>query len=243
MAQTSALLATLKKQLKAHGYTYADLAEAMGLSEASVKRLFAEESFSVQRLEIACRFLGLGLDDLVLQMAKDQPQLHQLSEQQEKDIASDLVLLMVTVSVINGYTMSDLLAHYQVSETECIQKLAHLDRIKIIELLPGNKIKLLVSPNFQWRPNGPIQKFFIEKVQHEFFNSSFDREDEKLLVFNGIMSPSSIGEIQKKMTKLGREFNDLMQSDAALSMTEKNGTTLVMAVRRWQYELFKPYLK
>lgn len=243
MAQTTALLATLKKQLKAHGYTYADLAEAMDLSEASVKRLFAEESFSIQRLEKACRFLGMGIDDLVLQMTKDQPQLHQLSETQEKEIANDLVLLMVTVSVINGYTMADLLSHYQVSETECIQKLAHLDRIKIIELLPGNKIKLLVSPNFQWRPNGPIQKFFVEKVQQEFFRSSFDRDDEKLLVFNGIMSATSIGEVQKKMVKLGREFNDLMQSDASLPMKEKHGTTMVMAVRRWQYELFKPYLK
>ena len=54
MAQVSSLIETLKKQLKAHGKTYADVAAALDLSEASVKRLFAEESFTLQRLSLVC---------------------------------------------------------------------------------------------------------------------------------------------------------------------------------------------
>lgn len=243
MAQTTALLATLKKQLKAHGKTYADLANALDLSEASVKRLFAEESFTLARLEAACRFIGVGLEELVALMAKDQPQLRQLTEQQENEIADDLLLLMVTVSVINGYTMGDLLHHYSVSESDCVRKLAHLDRLKIIELLPNNRIKLLVSPNFRWLPNGPIQRFFLQRVQQEFFKSSFDKEGEQLLVLNGVLSQASNAELQKKMQRLAREFNELMQSDAGLPMAEKQGTTMVMALRHWQYKLFEQYLR
>lgn len=243
MAQTTALLATLKKQLKAHGKTYVDLGEALGISEASVKRLFSDQSFSVQRLEDSCRFLGLQLEELVQLMAKDQPQLQQLREQQEQELASDVLLLLVTVSVINGYTMQNLMSHYHISESECIRKLAHLDRLKIIELLPGNRIKLLVAPNFQWLPNGPIQTFFLQKVQQDFFQSSFAKEGEKLLVLNGILSPASNAELQKKMLKLAREFNDLMYSDAAVSLDAKHGTTLVMAVRPWQYALFQRFVK
>ncbi|MFL0804025.1 MAG: helix-turn-helix transcriptional regulator [Agarilytica sp.] len=243
MAQTSALLATLKKQLKAHGKTYADLAEALELSEASVKRLFAEESFTLHRLESACRFIGIPLEELVALMAKEQPQLRQLTPQQEREIAEDMLLLLITVSVINGYSMADLLIHYDIDEPKCIRKLAHLDRLKIIELLPNNRIKLLVSPNFRWLPNGPIQQFFLKHVQQEFFQSRFDGEDEKLVVLNGILSKASNAELQKKMQRLAREFNDLMQSDAALPMSEKFGTTLVMAMRHWEYELFSEYLR
>ena len=47
MAQVSALIATLKRQLKAHGKTYADLALALNLSEASIKRMFWEENFTL----------------------------------------------------------------------------------------------------------------------------------------------------------------------------------------------------
>lgn len=243
MAQTSALLATLKKQLKANGKTYADLAEALGLSEASVKRLFAEESFTLVRLEAACRFIGIQIEELVSLMAKEQPQLKQLTVQQETEIAEDIVLLLVTVSVINGYTMADLRNHYAIEETECIRKLACLDRLRIIELLPNNRIKLLVAPNFRWVPNGPIQQFFLKHVQQEFFHSRFDGDEEKLLVLNGVLSKASNAELQKKMQKLAREFNDLMQSDAALPMNEKYGNTMVMALRHWQYELFSQYLK
>lgn len=243
MAQTSALLATLKKQLKAHGKTYADLAKALELSEASVKRLFAEENFTLHRLECACRFIGLQLEELVALMSKDQPQLRQLSLDQETVIAEDVLLLLITVNVINGYTMADLLDDYAIDQHECIRKLAHLDRLKIIELLPGNRIKLLVSPNFQWRPNGPIQQFFLSHVQREFFTSKFEGEHEKLLVLNGILSKASNLEMQKKIQKLAREFNDLIQTDASLPLSEKFGTTMVMAMRHWQYELFNEYLR
>ena len=49
MSQTSSLIETLKKYLKARGITYRMLAEEMGLSEASVKRLFSKHGFSLQR--------------------------------------------------------------------------------------------------------------------------------------------------------------------------------------------------
>ena len=49
MAQTTAIIDVLKKLLKEQGVTYLQVAQALGLSEASVKRLFAERQFSLQR--------------------------------------------------------------------------------------------------------------------------------------------------------------------------------------------------
>ncbi len=46
MSQADSLIETLKRQLRAQGKTYADVAEWLALSEASVKRLFAEKHFS-----------------------------------------------------------------------------------------------------------------------------------------------------------------------------------------------------
>lgn len=45
MTQTVELLNTLKKCLKAKGLNYRDLAEALNLSEASIKRLFPSRVF------------------------------------------------------------------------------------------------------------------------------------------------------------------------------------------------------
>ena len=118
------------------------------------------------------------------------------SEAQEKEIAADILLLLIAVCVINGYTYHDILQRYEIKETECIQKLAQLDRLKIIELMPGNRIKLRVAANFNWLPNGPIQKFFHDKVQQDFFSSRFNKEHEKLVVLNGLLSNTSNIEFQ-----------------------------------------------
>ncbi len=51
MAQVSLLVSELKRYLKAHGLTYAEVGKQLELSESSVKRLFARETFSLQRFE------------------------------------------------------------------------------------------------------------------------------------------------------------------------------------------------
>jgi len=44
---------------------------------------------------------------------------------------------------------------------------------------------------------------------------------------------------QKKMEKLIKEFNELNDSDAALPLDERYGTTVVMAIRQWNYGVFE----
>jgi len=243
MAQTNALIDTLKRELKAQGKTYSEVALALKLSEASVKRIFAEKNFTLQRLESICELLNIELSDLVQKMSKEQRHLTQLTRDQEKEIASDLILLLITVSVISGMSYEDILTNYDIQETECIQKLAQLDRLKIIDLLPGNRVKLLVAPNFHWLPNGPIQQFFQEKVEQDFFSSRFDKSNEKLIVSNALLTDESNARIQKKMALLAAEFNELMQEDYSAPNTRKHGTTMVLAIRQWQYSLFKKITK
>ena len=243
MAQTSSLIKTLKKQLKAHGKTYADIALLLELSEASVKRLFAEENFTLHRLEKICHSMGLELSDLMQTMVNTQNSVSQLSWEQEEIIVSDMLLLMITVCITNGYTYNDLFAQYQLDEHACIQKLAILDRLKIIDLLPGNRIKLRVAPDFSWIKKGPIQQFFQSKIEKDFFNSQFDKNNESLVVLNGLLSERGNLEFQKRMRRLAREFSDLCAEDKSLSIDQRHGTTMVVAMRQWQYSLFENYQK
>ncbi|MAY43579.1 MULTISPECIES: helix-turn-helix transcriptional regulator [unclassified Neptuniibacter] len=243
MAQAGPLIETLKRELKAQGKTYVDVANVLDLSEASVKRLFADKNFTLQRIELICDMLNLEFSELVQRMSKNQCQLIQLSREQEKEIASDLILLLITVSVISGMSYEEILHNYNIPEADGIQKLAKLDRLKIIDLLPNNRVKLLVAPNFHWLPNGPIQQFFQEKVEQDFFSSRFDKANEKLIVSNAILTDSSNARLQKKMERLASEFNDLMQEDQNVPADKKSGTTMVLAIRQWQYSLFKKITK
>ena len=243
MSQSQALITALKSQLKAHGKTYLDVAQHLNLSHASVKRLFSDETISLNRLEAICAMIDITLADLVLSMTVENNKLDKLTLLQEQKIADDLLLLLVTVCVINGYTYQDLLNQYQITEHECIQKLAKLDNLNIIDLLPGNRFKLKITKNFAWLADGPIQRFFLKRVQEEFFSSRFNQATEKLVVVNGLLSLASSAELQKKMQKLSNEFVECKQQDACFNMDQKHGSTMVLAIRQWSSSLFNEIRK
>jgi DNA-binding Xre family transcriptional regulator len=240
MAQTSALLDTLKRALKARGKTYVDVADALGLSEASVKRLFSREDFSLERLDKVCQMLEIEISDLVQQMNDEQNQLQQLTAEQEQQLVDDKTLLAVAICSLNRWTMAEIVTFYDMTEGECFQKLAALDRLKLIDLLPGNRIKLRVAPTFRWLPNGPIQTLFQERLGPQFLKGRFNRDDECLIVLNGMLSKESISEFVRKVKRLAREYEVANTDDAALPLGERHGTTVVLAMRGWQYGLFHP---
>ena len=174
MSQSSQLIDTLKRELRQQRITYKQVAAALELSEPSIKRLFAGRFFTLERLEKICDLLGIGFNDLVQQMEKNVELTSQLTLEQERELISDNKLLVLAYLLVNGLDFASVVAEYEIEETEGIRLLARLDRMKIIELLPGNRVRLLIAPNFDWIPNGPIQRFFEAEIQTEFFDTKFD---------------------------------------------------------------------
>jgi hypothetical protein len=184
--------------------------------------------------------LEIEISDLVQQMNDEQNQLQQLTAEQEQQLVDDKTLLAVAICSLNRWTMAEIVAFYDMTEGECFQKLAALDRLKLIDLLPGNRIKLRVAPTFRWLPNGPIQTLFQERLGPQFLKGRFNRDDECLIVLNGMLSKESISEFVRKVKRLAREYEVANTDDAALPLGERHGTTVVLAMRGWQYGLFHP---
>jgi len=124
-----------------------------------------------------------------------------------------------------------------------VQMLARLDKLKIIELQPNNRIKLLVAPNFGWLPGGPIEQVFLKAIQQDFFAARFDQDDHELIVLNGMLVDASNAEFRKKMERLAREFELLNREDAGKSFAARHGYTVVLALRDWRYKSFASLLQ
>ncbi len=243
MAQTGVLLDALKKLLKAHGKTYSDVATTLGLSTASVKRLFAERSLSLERLDRICAMLNMEISDLLQKLAEGDWHLKQLTEEQEREIAGDMLLLLVAVSVLNRLTVEDILARFHINRHQCIRKLAWLDRQRLIDLLPKDRIKLRVASNFAWRPDGPIQRFFREKLSADYFSARFSGVQERLLVLSGLLCDTSVKQFQRKLDHLAQEFEELNREDGTLPVEQRPGYTVVLAIRPWTLGVFAEYIR
>jgi hypothetical protein len=238
MTHTAALVDVLKKELKGRGITYAGLARRLGLSEASVKRMFSRRDFTLKRLDEICRHAQIEFCELARAVTREQSLMAHLTLEQEQEIVADSKLFLVAVCALNHVTFDEIVEAYEISAAECVRLLTRLDRLKFLELLPGNRIKLLVSRTFGWLPDGPIQRFFNDQAHSEFFRSRFNRQDEFMLVVNGMLSTGSTAEIVTRLKRITREFSDLHNDDARLPIGERSAMTLLVAVRHWQLAAF-----
>ena len=238
MSQTRHIVETLKQELRKQGITYRQVAEALDLSEASIKRLFAENAFTLARLEQICEVLHLEITDLVHQMEKNIELTDQLTLEQETELVADVKLLMMAHFLMNKLSFAEIIDIYDISETEGIRLLAKLDRMKIIELQPGNRVKLMVSKHFQLLPGGPIQRFYEKVVQTEFFNSRFSGNGEYRIYVSGMFSRAANAEIIRKIKRLAEDAHDLRDDSDSLPLNERFGCSLIMAIRPWEVKVF-----
>ena len=243
MTQTSALIDTLKKALKTHQLTYARVAKKLDMSEANIKRMFASKRFSLDRLEEICQLMQMELSDLFQLYEESRQRINQLTRQQEQELVANEKLLLIAVSVRNRLSFDDMIRNYEISETECIQYLAKLDKLKIIDLLPSNRIKLRIDDGFSWLKNGPIEQFFEKQIQSQFLKSSFNGDCEKRKFLFALLSDSSIQIIMNKINALSNEFSELHRQDASLHLEKRHNVGFMLALRPWELETFQPFLK
>lgn len=238
MAQTKLIVDTLKQELRKQGINYRQVAQTLDLSEASVKRLFSESSFTLARLGQICELLHLEIADLIHQMERNIDLTHQLTVEQETELVGDIKLLLMAHFLMNKLEFKEIIEIYDISETEGIRLLAKLDRMKIIELLPGNRVRLMISKNFTLLPGGPIQRFYENIVQSEFFNSSFNDSGEFRLYISGMFSRDANAEIIRKIKRLAEDAHELREDSENLPLSERFGCSLILAIRPWEVKVF-----
>lgn len=239
MADTTALIDALKRALRARRINYAQVAARLDLSEASVKRLFSKGGFTLERFEEVCSLAGTTLIDLARESADGKDSVSQLTLEQERAIMRDRKLLLVAVCALNHLTVDEMVRLYEVSKPDCIRLLLELERIRFLELLPENRIRLRVTHTFTWLPNGPIQQYFKAKAQNEYFRANFDKPGETMLLVNAMLSGSAVTLVNSKLRRLANEFADLHEEHKRIPLGERRSVTLLVALRPWELEDFR----
>ena len=239
MSQIKHISETLKGLLRQHHFTYRDVADKLDMSEANIKRIFSTNSFTLQRLEQMCELIQISLSDLFSLAQKQVEQLSQLSVEQEEKLLSDPKLLLVAVCVRDGWTYNELIEYYDIDAHECVQLLAQLDKLRVIELLPNNHYRLLIAQDFRWIPGGPLEKFMEQEVMVKFMAPKQNEPWNFRFYLRGRYSQTSIDIIQRRLNQLTKEAASLNQEDADLPLNKRQHMGLLMAMRPWEPSLFE----
>ena len=238
MSTTADLVAVLKKELKSARMTYADLALALGMAESSVKRMLARGDMPLSRIDAICRALKLDFAELARKVADAQPLLAQLTEAQERAVVADKKLLLVAICVLSQWTLEQVTGSYRLTEAECIGRLAQLDHIGIIELKPQSRYRLKLAKTFRWRPHGPVMDYFRDNALLDYFSGGFDGPGEGLLLVHGSISRGLAPSFMERMQRVAQDFAQQHQADQKLADKDREGYTLLLAMRSWEFAAF-----
>jgi DNA-binding Xre family transcriptional regulator len=228
----------LKMHLKAREMTYADLARALKISEATVKRIFASRNCTLERLDSICELLQVDLAELARGAPRGDRLINRLTPAQEEELVADPALFLVAICAIQQMRVEEMVALYELTEAQCVALLVRLERLGILELHENNRIRLRLARTFAWNPDGPIMRYATSQTS-DFFAHPFDGPGEFMRMVTVRVSAEGRIALLRRLEQLAREYDEQHRADSRLPLEERNALSVLLAVRYWEPALFK----
>ena len=128
--------ALLKLALKARGVTYQIVANRIGVSEQTIKRLFKEKDCSLSRLNDVCEAIDISLYDLLDVAREFSESMTSLNDDQQIWLAMNPSHFHFLFFLTSGYALPDIQEKYQLSEATLFRYLRDLDDRTLLNCPP-----------------------------------------------------------------------------------------------------------
>ncbi len=167
------LVETLKRSLKAQGWTARRIAGELGIGEATAKRWLAGKALTLDRLDRLAALCDLSLGELAREAERPDPALaHALTLAQERALSSDIILSFLFMTLLGGATPFELIEDFAIPEDEMDEALARLERLALIDRLPGGRVRARIDRSIVWR-KAPMRALFEQHMKAQFMAMDF----------------------------------------------------------------------
>jgi len=234
---TRAIVETLKKVLKARGMTYADLALALRVSTPTIKRLFSQRTFTLERLEEILKVLELDFHELARMSHGRRSGPVELSVEQESALAKDARLFSVFWLLCNEWRFDEIVSEFRLGAAQITSYFARLERLRLIDWRPGNRARLRVPKHYVWRTGGPLRKAYGLKVVTEFMRARFDAPHDAFHFEAQELSAESAIVVKRRLERVAAEINELVEIDAATPAKKRVTLGVLLACRPWSISI------
>ncbi len=236
MHDAARIVATLKQLLRSRGITYAELGRRIGLSEASVKRVFSRETLTLARVEAIAAVLEVDFLELARLARGQGEEPREMTQKQEEALAADPRLVAAFYLVFNGWTFDEIVERYAITPAQLTACLASLDRLGIIELMPGNRVRLRVPRLARLRADGPIMRRYGARAVADFLAPRFSEVGGYFAFEFSDLSRASRELIERRLAAVVAEFRALAEFDAPLRASARETIGICAGVRPWSIE-------
>ena len=244
------LLDQLKRLLRGRGIRYRDVAQHLGVSEATIKRWLAGRGLTLTALEAICGLVDIRLTDLAeLTAQKTTARARHLSEEQEQSLADNLFTAFIFLLLRHDWSPSDIQAEFDMDEPAMVIHLRRLEKLRLIELFPGNRIRLLTVRDPEWMRGGPLRRVFDRSLRRHFEDMDFHASDAVWELETAKLSAGSLARLRAMVSSLVQRMRELAAEDRALPRNETEWHTMLAVARPldprrfWSADAEAPELK
>ena len=104
----------------------------------------------------------------------------------------------------------------------------------------SDRVRLRVSQQFNWQPNGPIQRYIEEQGIGDFFDAHSDEEGhEEILFGHGMLSNDSVHAMRTVLKKCQQQMAQAHRQSLPVPQSQKRGMAMVLALRTWEPKWFR----
>jgi len=174
---SDALLAVLRKRLRACGWTAPRIAAELGVGEATVKRWKAGRGLTLPRLEVLLGLCGLTFAELAREAEQGQSELaRELTLAQERELASDVLLAFFFSAILADIPPQEIAEDFDIDAGLVEAKLVRLERLALIDRRPGLRVRSRVDPAASFMKT-PLRGMFETYMKPQFMELDFADPD------------------------------------------------------------------
>jgi transcriptional regulator with XRE-family HTH domain len=231
-SQLDVMMEVLRELLRQHGLRFSDAARRLGVTERTVTRWFSADSVETAVLQRLCELVDIdffALCEIAAKRIENRPARHTL--QQEQALAESPLLTYLFAQICKGWTAKELRDDIDIPEPVLIDHLIRLDKIGLIELLPGNEIRLKTSRDMVLIPNGPYARNLNRWLGETFRKPDVDEENSVWVCDFMKLTPGSRERLERKFRELMHEAQELSDSDRRANAASRDWYGIVLVAK------------
>jgi transcriptional regulator with XRE-family HTH domain len=229
--QTSFMLGALKSALRDSGWTSARISKELQVSLATVKRWLLGQGLTLARLEALAGLAGITLAELA---DSGHHASHALSQQltlaQESALSKDSILSLLFIVLLAGEGFDEFEHDFDLPEGTVQPLLSRLEKLALIDLLPGRNVRVKVDRSVLWRKT-PLRQRFETEVKPQFF--AMDFANPRAVYASELVKLSDAGaaRVAEMIERHRRELQDLALKDRREAVLPRTWHVVLFASR------------
>lgn len=232
--RTAAMLAGLRRALRAEGWSAPRAARSIGVGEATVKRWLQGRGAGLADLDALAALVGLEFADFA--GPPDTALARELTLAQEKALSEDDAASFLFNVVLSGENPDDIVAELDTTPAAVAAALGKLERLALIERR-GGRWRALVDRAIVWR-KAPLRRRGDAMIKEQVMAMDFGAPDTVYQTDTVKLSAQGVATLAEMLERQRRAVHALVDKDRRDSHLPRRWHLVLLAAHPMMFTRF-----